>query len=181
MSGRPHAPSFAPAFAQGGFTYIGILIAVAIIGISLSSVGVVWSLQARRDREEQLLFAGNQYRQAIGRYVQAGGLYPQSLDDLVEDKRVPVPRRFLRRLYPDPMTGASDWELIRDVDGGIMGVASSSQQQPIKVAGFRLANAAFAKAECYCSWKFVHVSNTAAGRRRVLPSIPSSAPNPSNP
>jgi type II secretory pathway pseudopilin PulG len=171
MIGRPRSRS------QHGFTYIGLLIAVAIIGISLAAVGVIWTTQARRDREVQLLFVGNQYRQAIARYLQAGGLYPRSLDDLVEDKRVPVPRRFLRRLYPDPMTGTADWELIQDADGGIMGVASSSQQKPIKVAGFRLVDAAFENAECYCSWKFIYVSRgDAAGRRRELPSMPSPGP-----
>ena len=37
---------------------------------------------ARRDREEQLLFVGNQYRQAIGRYWQMGGVYPRALEEL---------------------------------------------------------------------------------------------------
>jgi type II secretory pathway pseudopilin PulG len=163
---------------QHGFTYIGLLFAIAIIGITLATVGVVWSTEARRDREAQLLFVGDQYRQAIGRYLQAGGVYPQSLDELLEDKRVPLPRRFLRRLYPDPMTGSADWELIQAGDGGIMGVASTSQQQPIKVAGFRLADSTFEKAECYCNWKFIYVAR-GAGRRRVLPPpTPASAPAP---
>ncbi len=158
--------------SQAGFTYIGLLIAVAVIGILLSSVGVIWTLQARRDREEQLLFVGNQYRQAIGRYWQMGGVYPRALEELVEDHRVPVPRHFLRRLYPDPITGATDWEVIRDGDGGIMGVASTSQQQPLKVAGFRLADASFGKAECYCGWRFIFIASNGAGRRRELPSNP---------
>jgi type II secretory pathway pseudopilin PulG len=166
---------------QQGFTYIGLLFAVAIIGITLATVGVIWSTQGQREREEQLLFVGDQYRQAIGRYLQAGGVWPQSLDDLVEDKRVPMPRRFLRRLYPDPMTGAADWELIPGPDGGIMGVASSSQQQPIKVAGFRPLDAAFENAACYCGWKFIYVARSAAGRRRLLPPAPTPAPAPTNP
>jgi type II secretory pathway pseudopilin PulG len=164
--------------AQSGFTYIGLLVAIAVIGITLSSVGVIWSLQARRDHEEQLLFAGHQYRQAIGRYWQVGGVYPRSLEDLVDDHRVPVPRHFLRKLYPDPITGAADWEIIRDGDGGIMGVASSSQHKPVKMAGFRLIDASFANAECYCSWRFIFVSNNGAGRRRELPSLPAPAAAP---
>jgi type II secretory pathway pseudopilin PulG len=173
VSGDAHQVMVPARLSQAGFTYIGLLIAVAVIGILLSSVGVIWTLQARRDREEQLLFVGNQYRQAIGRYWQMGGVYPRALEDLVEDQRVPVPRRFLRRLYPDPITGARDWEVIRDGDGGIMGVASSSQQQPLKVAGFRLADVSFGKAECYCGWRFIYVSSNAAGRRRELPANPS--------
>ena len=157
---------------QRGFGYIGLLFAIAIIGITLATVGVVWSTQGRREREAQLLFIGDQYRQAIGRYLLAGGVYPRSLDDLLVDKRVPVPRHYLRHLYEDPMTGAADWTLITTSDGGIMGVASSSLQQPIKVAGFSRVNAAFESAACYCDWKFIYVGRGGAGRRRDLPAAP---------
>jgi type II secretory pathway pseudopilin PulG len=162
-------------FKQSGFTYLGILAAIVIIGMSLATVGVVWSMQARRDREAQLLFIGDQYRQAIGRYHSLGGVYPRSLDELLTDTRVPVARRFLRRLYPDPITGAADWELIRAADGGIMGVASNSHQKPIKAANFPLIDKAFENTECYCGWKFVYVGkqqNTAPGRRRDLTPLP---------
>ena len=163
----------APARAgQGGFTYLGLLFAIAILGITLATVGVVWSTQIRRDREAELLFIGDQFRVAIGRYVQSGGIYPRALADLVEDKRVPVPRRFLRRVYADPMTGNADWQLIHTADGGIMGVASSSQQQPIKVAGFPTADAAFADAACYCDWTFNYVARI--NSRKRLPQPPKS-------
>jgi type II secretory pathway pseudopilin PulG len=141
---------------QAGFTYLGLLFAIAILGVTLATAGVVWSTQIRRDKEAELLFVGNQYRTAIGRYLMSGGAYPLALADLLEDKRTPVPRRFLRRLYPDPMTGQADWQLITTPNGGIIGVASSSQGKPIKVAGFAPVNAAFEKAECYCDWQFVY-------------------------
>jgi type II secretory pathway pseudopilin PulG len=164
---------------QRGFTYLGLLFAVAIIGITLATVGIVWSTQAQREREAQLLFVGNQYREAIGRYNAGAGHYPQALADLLQDTSLPVVRRYLRRIYPDPMTGAPDWLLIRASDGGIMGVASSSQQQPIKVAGFAPLNAAFEKAEHYSDWQFIYVQR--AGRRRQLPSIPATGSGTLNP
>ena len=141
---------------ESGFTYIGLLFAIAILGITLSTVGVVWSTQLRRDKEAELLFVGDQFRQAIGRYVASGGQYPRSLSDLVEDKRTPVPRRYLRRIYVDPLTGQYDWLPIEVPEGGIIGVASPSQDKPIKVAGFPAVDADFAKAECYCDWKFIY-------------------------
>jgi type II secretory pathway pseudopilin PulG len=153
---------------QAGFTYLGLLFAIAILGITLATVGVVWSTQIRRDKEAELLFVGNQYRTAIGRYVVGGG-YPQALTDLLEDKRTPVPRRYLRRLYPDPMTGQADWHLITQPNGGITGVASSSQNKPIKVAGFAPIDAAFVNAECYCDWKFVYSPRSQWRRRLVKP------------
>lgn len=160
-----------------GFTYIGLLFAVAIIGITLATVGVVWSTQGRREREAQLLFVGDQYRQAIGRYRASGGTFPPTLEALVQDDRFPTARRYLRRLWPDPITGKVDWELIRGSDGGIMGVASASKDKPIKVANFLPVDSTFEKAECYCDWKFVYL-NRGAGRRRLLPGVPVPAPVP---
>ena len=141
---------------QSGFTYIGLLFAIVILGITLSTVGVVWSTQIRRDREAELLYAGDQIRSAIGRYRAAGGQYPQALTDLLQDDRSPAVRRFLRRVYPDPMTNSVDWDLIMAPEGGILGVASKSKEKPIKITGFSQINAAFEKAECYCDWKFIY-------------------------
>ena len=85
---------------EAGFTYIGLLFAIAIIGITLATVGVVWSTQIRRDKEVELLWIGDQYRTAIGRYRASGGQYPQALTDLLEDKRFPVARRSSAGLSP---------------------------------------------------------------------------------
>ena len=56
----------------------------------------------------------------------------------------------------DPLTGQYDWLPIEVPEGGIIGVASPSQDKPIKVAGFPAVDADFAKAECYCDWKFIY-------------------------
>jgi type II secretory pathway pseudopilin PulG len=141
---------------QRGFTYIGLLFAVAILGITLATVGIVWSTQIRREKESELLWIGDQYRDAIGRYRAAGGQYPQELSDLVEDKRFPLVRRYLRKLFPDPMTGQVDWQLIPAPGSGFMGVASTSTAKPIKVAGFPAYEFEFENAECYCTWAFVY-------------------------
>ena len=152
-----------------GFTYIGLMFAIAVLGITLATVGVVWSTQIRRDKEAELLWIGNQYRTAIGSYLSAGGQYPQDLTELLEDKRFPAARRYLRKLFPDPMTGQVDWELIPAPGSGIMGVASSSQGKPIKVAGFAVRDAAFKDATCYCDWKFVSSGRRMRGVRQLVP------------
>lgn len=144
-------------FDSGGFTYIGILIAVAILGIMLSAAGSFWSFTARRDKEVELIFIGHQFRNAIGRYYSASGAgYPRELQNLLDDDRSPMPRHFLRQIYRDPMTGAANWRLIRSIDGGIMGVASSSQLNSIKRAHFALEDASFEGLECYCDWQFTY-------------------------
>ncbi len=167
------------AARSAGFTYLGLLYAIAILGITLATVGVVWSTQIRREKEAQLLFAGDQIRVAIGRYRASGGQYPQALTELLDDKRSPVPRRFLRRIFLDPMTNSADWELILAPEGGIMGVVSRSPGKPIKVAGFSAVDASFEKAECYCDWKFVYTPRASRHRRGRQPAIrPSVTPSP---
>jgi type II secretory pathway pseudopilin PulG len=145
----------------GGFTYLGVLFAVALIGMSLAMAGTVWSVSAKRDREKQLLWVGDQFRTAIGRYYNNGMMgahaYPRSLEELLEDRRGPVLQRHLRRLYLDPMTGHADWQLIRTTDGSILGVSSSATGVPIKQARFDAADEFFEQAKCYCDWRFVYL------------------------
>lgn len=141
---------------ERGFTYLGILLAVAFMGIALAAVGTLWATAAQRARETELLFAGAAYRNAIGSYFRAGQRYPRELRDLIEDQRTPALRRHLRRMVVDPMTG-QDWTLIRDPDGGITGVVSSSIGVPIKRANFGPDEAQFEGAECYCDWRFQYL------------------------
>jgi type II secretory pathway pseudopilin PulG len=142
---------------QRGFTYIGLLMAVVVMGLMLTLVGRVWSTTARREREEQLLFVGHEFRNAISGYFAHEHHYPQTLAQLLGADDSTLPQRYLRRLYLDPMTRSIDWELLPAPGGGIMGVASKSKLLPLKRANFDLPDASFADADCYCSWQFVYV------------------------
>jgi type II secretory pathway pseudopilin PulG len=145
---------------QRGFTYIGLLVAVVIMGLMLTVVSRVWTTTEQREREAQLLFIGHAYRMAIASYFATGHQFPPTLQDLVKDDRFLIPRHHLRRLYPDPITGKPDWSLILTPSGqGIMGVASSSQAAPRKRDGFDLIDELFKGADCYCLWRFVHYAN----------------------
>lgn len=167
----------APAPKQQGFTYLGLLFAVVIMGLMLTVVARVWRTTVQREREAQLLWVGHAYRMAISSYFALGHRYPATLQDLVTDERFPVPKHHLRRLYPDPLTGRADWTLVlTPTQSGIQGVASSSQEAPIKRDGFQLIDAAFKDSECYCLWKFVYVPNRWAGGATVTGAAPPGAP-----
>jgi type II secretory pathway pseudopilin PulG len=141
---------------EGGFTYIGLLVLIAVIGFMLSVVGQVAATTAQRERETQLLFVGHAYREAIRRYFFQNGHYPAALADLVEFPGANgQPAHYLRRLYPDPMAQGSEWVLVPALGGGIMGVASSSKKTPFKHARFDDADLGFADAETYGDWVFI--------------------------
>ena len=154
-----------------GFTYVGLLIAIVLLGLALSAVGTVWHTMAQREREKELLYIGHEFKAAIAAYYQAGRQFPQSLEDLVEDKRWPVPRHFLRRLYADPMTGQPDWTAIRSDSMGITGVASSSTGVPIKKIGFQPDEEVFADAETYQDWRFIYVPTFGRHKLGAIPGM----------
>ncbi|MDH5246545.1 MAG: type II secretion system GspH family protein [Betaproteobacteria bacterium] len=148
----------APRPHEGGFTYIGVLIAVAVLGVGLAGLGQVWSVNAQREREQELLFVGDQYRAAIMSYAASTPAgrprYPRQLEDLLDDRRHPVTRRHLRQLYPDPLTGRADWETMIAPDGGILGVRSTHLGTPMKVGNFPPNYAKFEAAATYRDWVF---------------------------
>ena len=144
---------------QSGYTYLGLLFAVALAGIALAGTGSLWQLESRREKEKELLFIGEEFRQAIAGYFDktpgSDKQYPDKLDDLLQDKRQPMPVHHLRRLYRDPMNPDGSWELIRS-QGKIIGVASKSAGKPVKVAGFSPEQQEFEGAESYSEWRFTH-------------------------
>jgi len=147
--------------SQRGFSYAIVLIAVIVLAIT-AEVAVQTTAQVmKREREAELLFRGNQYRRAIKSYYEAGAgikLYPPSLEDLLVDPRFQG-RHHIRQLYPDPMDrqGQGTWALIRSSDGGIKGVASKSEGEPLKQANFPPGMERFAGAGSYTAWRFEHV------------------------
>jgi len=165
-----------------GVIMLGLLIALALSGIELMAAVDSWTLIRQRDREQQLLFVGTQYREAIRRYWFAAPsgtsrVLPRSLDVLLEDDRYTQPVRHLRRLYPDPITGSRDWGLVRDGDG-ILGVYSPSEALPVKQAGFGPAYESFNGTSRYRDWVFAF---SVPRRPGSLPTPAPGAPLPSPP
>jgi type II secretory pathway pseudopilin PulG len=157
----------------GGFTYLGLLMLIAMMGLALTVVSDVWQTAQQRDKEEQLLFAGDQIRRAIGRYIASNGSYPLQLEDLLKDPRFPGVRRFLRRLYRDPITGSAEWGLVKLQGDAIGGVYSLSEQEPLKKAEFSLADQSFEGKMKYSEWVFFPRIGLRAGA--VTPGTPAAA------
>lgn len=142
---------------QNGFTLIGLLILVAVLGIALAAVGHVWQTTAQREREQELLFIGNAFRQALKSYEEqtpeGQPTRPANLNALLQDPRFPTPVRHLRKLYRDPITGDPRWGLLKEADG-IRGVFSLSTSQPLKTRGFSDENSSFTGKKRYADWVF---------------------------
>lgn len=122
--------------SQRGFTYLAVLFLVALTAAGLAALGQAWSTAAQRERERELEFRGSEIARAVLAYRRAtgtaAGQWPATLEDLLEDRRGPVPRRHLRRLYADPFTGRPDWVLVGDpAQPGRFHAVHSRSRQPL--------------------------------------------------
>ena len=125
-----------PRPSSRGFTYLWVLFAVALVGVSLVTAASFWVSTANRQKRVQLEWAGAQFKDAIGSFYEGGPggakSYPRTWADLLEDRRFAVPRRHLRRIYINPFSNTPDWELVRCASGGVCGVrASSGHGEPV--------------------------------------------------
>lgn len=119
---------------ERGFTYLALLWWVTLSGVMLAALGSQWRLDMTRQREAELAFRGAQIQAALAAYQNntppGQPRLPQALSDLLDDTRQGPPRRHLRRLWGDPVTG-QPWGLLRNEAGGIRGVYSTSERRPL--------------------------------------------------
>lgn len=158
---------------QRGFTYLGVMFLVFFIGIGLSKAGTAWQTEVQREKERELLFVGEQFRQAITSYYEntPEGVkqYPPTLEALLHDPRFPQARRHLRRIYPDPVTGSAEWGLVKE-KGRIVGVYSKSETQPLRKVFTDEGRQGFSDAESYTGWIFAYHWNGEVTAPGALPS-----------
>ncbi|MBC3874901.1 type II secretion system protein [Undibacterium sp. LX15W] len=145
--------------ASGGFTYIGLLILLALMGITTVAAIHLGFIMQRRSAEQELLEIGREYKNAFISYAIAtpvgANRYPKSLEDLLLDPRYTQKKRHLRKIYIDPINDDNTWGLIKSPDGtGIIGVHSLSNAQPIKVGNFDDEFIQFADKRSYRDWVF---------------------------
>jgi len=156
-----------------------VLAAIVIVGVLIGAARVTTWRTLQVDREAELLFRGKAYRNAIQAFYQSNGMFPRSLEDLLEDPRTPG-KRYLRSLYADPLA-KGDWTLVRASGGGISGVASSSRAEPLKRANFPREFEKFSGAKSYSEWIFEYVPPPFAKPKSGGPTLAPGAPTPAIP
>ena len=157
-----------------------LLVGLSVMAILMTVAMPVWSHMARREKEAELVFRGEQYARAIGLFQRRAGpgVSPPNLDVLVEG-------RFLRRKYKDPITGDDFLPILQSQNvqtapqpglptgrgrggqpappagrgaappaaGGIVGVTSKSKERSIRLYNGR---------NFYNEWQFVFVPQVQA-------------------
>jgi type II secretory pathway pseudopilin PulG len=143
-----------------GFTFLGLIILVTIIGLVGAAGLKMGSLFQRAAAEEELLEIGAQFSEALRSYAaatpQGQPQQPPSLADLLKDPRSPNPRRHLRKIFVDPVTGKAEWGIVYLHDKvGVIGVYSLSDAHPLKIANFDIRFQNMENREHISDWKFI--------------------------
>jgi type II secretory pathway pseudopilin PulG len=99
---------------QRGYAMAALLVSMSVMAVLMGAALPVWSHATQREREEELIWRGEQYRRAIMLFQRKyANTFPPTVDILVEQK-------FLRKKYKDPVTD-DEFQLI-PVGGGQPGV-----------------------------------------------------------
>ena len=144
---------------EAGFTYVGLIVLVAIIGLVGAATLKADALLRRAAAEQELLEIGAAFSEALKSYADATPrgqpTYPPSLQELLKDTRSPAVRRHLRKIFVDPVTGKAEWGIVHaGNDSGVLAVYSLSGARPLKVANFDARFANLENREHISDWKF---------------------------
>jgi len=162
---------------QAGFTYLGLIIFVAIIGLVGAATLKIGALLQRAAAEEELLDIGAAFSAALDSYAAAtppgASPYPPSLAELLKDPRSPAVQRHLRKIYVDPLTGKAEWGIVYLGGGetGVIAIHSLSEAKPLKVGNFDSRFKGLDNKDTISEWRF------GASERSLAPQVPQ-APQP---
>jgi len=94
-----------PRAAPSGFTLIELIVVMAIVALLVSIAAPRYLQSLDRAREASLRTSLQVMRQAIDQFAADRGHYPESLQELVE-------QRYLRQIPEDPLTGQRESWLV---------------------------------------------------------------------
>jgi type II secretory pathway pseudopilin PulG len=165
--------------SDAGFAMAALLVAMAVMAVVMSVLLPVWHTLSVREKEEELMFRGQQYDRAIQLFRKKNAAPgPPNVDALIQG-------RFLRKKFKDPITGA-DFNFV-GVNAGQPN-APGVQQQPrgfgqligsvrstSKARSFREPDGA----TTYDQWQFTYVPWKPAGQ--AVPQTPGGQGMPTGP
>ena len=100
------------ARGRGGYSLVILVMIFTAMSILAASALPAISQMIRRNKEEELIFRGFQYAEAIRVFQRRYSRYPVRLEELIE-----VKPRCIRQLWKDPMTDDGAWGLVMANNG----------------------------------------------------------------
>jgi hypothetical protein len=96
---------------QGGYALLLVVFLTALLVVGTMSIGLRILTEGKREKEQEMIWRGQQYTRGIKLYYRKLGRFPTSMDDLTKPKIGNI--RFMRQAYKDPMNKEDgSWRLI---------------------------------------------------------------------
>jgi hypothetical protein len=96
---------------ESGYALLFVIFLVASIMLLAAAASPNVLTEGRRQKEQEMVWRGNQYVRAVSLFYRKNGRYPQSLEELAKPNAANV--HFLRKAYREPMNAADgSWRLI---------------------------------------------------------------------
>lgn len=112
--------------SQHGMTYVFFLWFILIYGILLGSYIEVTSTQAKRLKEQDFIYTAELYVKALENYYKDKQVLPTNIKQLLCDSSTYPCKRYLRKLYKDPLTQQS-FIYIYDEQKQVIGVKTNTK------------------------------------------------------
>ncbi len=96
--------------SENGHLLITLVVAITVSLILLTVATQVWTTVIRRDKEEELIFRGQEYVNGLRNFRKDRGRLPTDLKELIE--RGQSNQRYMRKLYKDPMSADGEWNYL---------------------------------------------------------------------
>ncbi len=110
MSCPPQRTCLPKAPGQAGYALLSVVFLAAVMIVALSAAVPDLLTQGLREREEEMIWRGEQYARGVKLFFRKNGRFPQKLEDLTEPQN---DIRFMRKAYTDPMNREDgSWRLI---------------------------------------------------------------------
>jgi type II secretory pathway pseudopilin PulG len=158
---------------QQGVVLLGLVVLLALGGLAAVNYGESAQTARQREKETQLLWVGQQFRQALESYYRAtpgpAKHLPVHLEDLLRDNRFPQPVRHLRKLYTDPVQPDMPWGVMKR-GNQIIGIYSQADGTPFKTTDLGPGLESAQGAKSYSDWRFMFVPRT-----QTAPGTPTAA------
>lgn len=101
---------------DSGYALLAVIFFVGVMVLAAAVAAPVLLTEGRREKEEEMIWRGEQHVRAIKLYYRKLGRFPKSIDDLKEARNG---IHFLRKPYKDPMNKADgSWRFIYVGPGG---------------------------------------------------------------
>jgi type II secretory pathway pseudopilin PulG len=120
---EPGPGAAAPGQTEAGYNLVILVFFILLANIAIAAALPTWSKAIQRDKEEELIFRGMQYAEAIRIFQSRFGRAPVRLEELLE-----VEPRSIRQLFPNPMTEDGAWGLL--LQGGAPGAGQVPRVAP---------------------------------------------------